>query len=430
MESQGPMTIPQDIAATIIDPKAYADGKAIDDAFTWLRREAPFAKAEVEGVEPFWAVTRHADIQTVERQNALFHNGDKSTVMTTIAADAAVRKMTGGSPHLVRSLVQMDNPDHFAYRKLTQGWFLPQNLRPLEDRIREIARSFVDRMAAHGGRCDFARDIAFLYPLHVIMEVLGVPEVDEPRMLKLTQELFGSADPDVNRSGEAVLDVEKGLADLQGVVMDFMTYFNAMTEDRRRNPRNDLASVIANGNIDGQPLGHLEAMSYYIIAATAGHDTTSNTTAGALWALAEHPDQFRKLKNDLSLIPGHVEESIRWVTPVKHFMRTATDDAEVAGQKIAKGDWMMLCYPSGNRDEAVFDDPFRYDIERSPNKHVAFGYGAHVCLGQHLGRMEMRVLWEELLPRLDSLELDGRPANTTASFVCGPKTVPIRYTMH
>ena len=424
------MMIPKDLAETIVDPRAYQDRRRSDEAFTRLRAESPLAVAQPDGFDPFWVVTRFDDIQAVEKQNELFHNGDRSTVVTTIEADRKVRQMMGGSPHLVRSLVQMDNPDHFAYRRLTQAWFLPQNLRGLEARIREIARGFVDRMAEHGGRCDFARDVAFLYPLHVIMEVLGVPECDEPRMLKLTQELFGSADPDVNRSGQQLTDTDQALASLQATVMDFMTYFNAMTEDRRKNPRNDLASVIANGAIEGQPLGHLEAMSYYIIAATAGHDTTSNTTAGGLWALCDHPEQFARLKADLSLIPGHVEESIRWETPVKHFMRTATDDAELAGQKIARGDWLMLCYPSGNRDEAHFTDPFRYDIARSPNKHVAFGYGAHVCLGQHLARMEMRILWEELLPRLESVELDGTPTRTAASFVCGPKSVPIRYRMH
>lgn len=423
------MTISQDIANTIVDPKAYADGDRIDEAFKALRRDSPLDVAQPAGFDPFWVVTRHADIQTVERQNDLFHNGDRASTLTTIEADRKVREMTGGSPHLVRSLVQMDNPDHFAYRKLTQGWFLPQNLRGLEGRIREIARGFIDKMAAKGGECDFARDIAFLYPLHVVMEVLGVPETDEPRMLRLTQELFGAADPDLNRSGAAIVDVQQGVAELQKTVADFMVYFTEMTEDRRRNPRQDLASVIANGQVDGKPLGHLEAMSYYIIAATAGHDTTSNTTAGALWALAENPDQFRKLKADLSLIPGHVEESIRWVTPVKHFMRSATEDTELAGQTIKKGEWLMLCYPSGNRDEAVFDKPFSYDITRSPNKHVAFGYGAHVCLGQHLGRLEMRILWEELLPRLESLELAGTPSRMQANFVCGPKSVPIRYKM-
>ncbi|MBU4568437.1 MAG: cytochrome P450 [Alphaproteobacteria bacterium] len=424
------MTISTEIANTIVDPKAYADGDRIDQAFAQLRRESPLEVAQPEGFDPFWVVTRHADILEVERQNELFHNGDRATIVTNIEADQKVRAMMGGSPHLVRSLVQMDNPDHFAYRRVTQGALLPQNLRALEARIREIARGFVDRMAAQGDRCDFARDVAFLYPLHVIMEVLGVPEADEPRMLKLTQELFGSADPDLNRDGKVATDVNEGIDSLQSVIMDFMQYFNAMTEDRRANPREDLASIIANGKIDGQPMGHLEAMSYYIIAATAGHDTTSSTTAGALWALAENPDQFARVKADPGLIPGLVEESIRWVTPVKHFMRTATADAELAGRKIAKGDWMMLSYPSGNRDEAVFEDPYAFKADRSPNKHVAFGYGAHVCLGQHLGRMEMRILWEELLPRLQSVELNGKPTRTQANFVSGPKAVPIRFKMN
>jgi hypothetical protein len=321
----------------------------------------------------------------------------------------------------------MDNPDHMAYRRVTQGSFLPQNLRVLEARIRQIAKGFVDGMLAKGDQCDFARDVAFLYPLHVIMEVIGVPETDEPRMLKLTQELFGSADPELNRSGSAVGDTNTGVDTIQSVVMDFMTYFMAITEDRRANPRQDLASVIANGQVNGQPMGHLEAMSYYIIAATAGHDTTSSTTAGAMWALAENPDQWAKVKANPALINGLVEESIRWVTPVKHFMRTATADAELAGQKIAKGDWMFLSYPSGNRDEAVFEDPFSFKVDRTPNKHVAFGYGAHVCLGQHLARMEMRILWEELFARIDSVEMDGQPRRMAANFVCGPKAVPIRF---
>ncbi len=423
------MFIPQDIAETIVDPRAYGNGKIVDDAFRFLRREAPLAIAQPKGYDPFWVVTRHADILAIERQNDLFHNGDRSATLTTIEADRKVRDMMGGSPHLVRALVQMDNPDHFQYRHLTQSWFMPQNLRKLEARIREIARGFVDNMARLGGRCDFARDVAFLYPLHVVMEVMGVPESDEPRMLRLTQELFGSADPDLNRSGKEITNYSEGVDTIQAVVMDFMNYFAAITEDRRVNAREDLCSVIANGKINGQPLGHLEAMSYYIIAATAGHDTTSNTTAGGLWALAERPDQFARLKADPTLLNSFIEESIRWVTPVKHFMRTATADTEVGDQKIAAGDWLMLSYPSGNRDELVFENPFEFEVGRTPNRHLAFGYGAHICLGQHLGRMEMRILWEELLPRLQSFELDGEPKLMNANFVCGPKTVPIRYKM-
>ena len=170
-------------------------------------------------------------------------------------------------------------------------------------------------------------------------------------------------------------------------------------------------------------------MSYYIIVATAGHDTTSSSTAGAIWALAENRSEFAKVKADPSLIPGLVDEAIRWMTPVKHFMRSATADTELRGRAIAKGDWLMLCYPSGNRDEEVFDDPYAFRVDRKPNRHLAFGYGAHPCLGQHLAKMEMRILWEELLPRLQSLELAGEPKLTQASFVNVPKSVPIRFAL-
>jgi cytochrome P450 len=428
-DETGRMTIPHEIAHNIIDPMAYAEDTPMQEAFTWLRREMPFAKVEYDGVSPFWVATKQDDIRNIERQNELFHNGDLSTILTTIEADQKVREMMGGSPHLVRSLVQMDNPDHFKYRQLTQSWFLPQNIRELEPRIREIARGFIDRMADMGTECDFARDVAFLYPLHVIMEILGVPEVDEPLMLKLTQELFGNSDPELNRNKEEGGSVDDQLAALQETVGDFITYFNEMTEDRRAKPRADLSSIIANGKIDGEPLDHFAAMSYYIIAATAGHDTTSNTTAGGLWALCENQDQFEKLKANPEFIPSYLEESIRWVTSVKHFMRSATADTQIRGQDVKKGDWVFLSYPSGNRDEDVFDDPFSFQVDRTPNKHVSFGYGAHICIGQHLARMEMRILWEELLPRLKSIELNGTPKRMVSSFVCGPKSVPIKFEM-
>ncbi|MCE9650758.1 MAG: cytochrome P450 [Parvibaculum sp.] len=421
--------IPQEIANTIVDPKAYAAEKPVDEAFAYLRKEMPIEQAQPEGFAPFWVITKHADILEVERQNELFHNGDLSTTLTPIDVDRKVRELMGGSPHLVRSLVQMDNPDHMAYRRLTQAWFLPQNLKKLESRIREIAKVFVDRMADMGGQCDFAKDIALYFPLHVIMETLGVPEADEPLMLKLTQELFGSADPELNRTGQEAPSFEDGLVAMQAVIGDFITYFNAMTEDRRANPREDLSSVIANGQIGGQPLDHFAAMSYYIIAATAGHDTTSNTTAAGLWALAERPGDFKRLKENPTLIPAFIDETIRWATPVKHFMRSATADAEVRGRKIAKGDWMMLCYPSGNRDEEVFDKPFEFRIDRAPNKQLAFGYGAHVCIGQHLAKLEMRLFWEEIFRRVESIELAGAPKNSVSNFVCGPKNVPVRYKM-
>lgn len=418
--------IPDDIASKAIDPKSYGDD-SVHETFRWLRANNPLGRAELEGIYPFWLVTKHADILEVSRQNDLFHSGDLPTTFTTIEGDQMVRKMTGGSPHLVRTLVQMDAPDHPKYRIMTQSWFLPQNIRKLEDRIRQIAREHVDRMAALGGECDFVNEVALYYPLRVIMEILGVPAEDEPRMLKLTQELFGAQDPELNRERQEMMSNADAFAQIQGVIADFFMYFKAITDDRKANPREDVASVIANAKLDGEPINDFEAMSYYVIVATAGHDTTSSSTAGAIWGLCANPGEFAKVKADPSLIPGLVDESIRWMTPVKHFMRSATADTELGGRKIAKGDWLWLAYPSGNRDEEVFEDPDVFRIDRKPNKHLAFGYGAHLCLGQHLAKMEMRILFEELLPRLKSLEFAGDPTLSIGNFVSGPKTLPIRY---
>ncbi|HEX3366843.1 cytochrome P450 [Phenylobacterium sp.] len=417
--------IPKDQADMLVTPGAYADGR-IHETYRWLRTNEPLGVAKVEGVDPFWAVTRHADILEVSRQNDLFHNGDRSPTLISQDGDRQVREMMGGSPHLLRTLIHMDAPDHLKYRLLTQAWFMPQNLKRLEDQIRVLAKAAVAKMAASGGRCDFVQEVALNYPLRVIMSIMGVPETDEPRMLKLTQELFGAADPELARdAGTPPSDRKFDMS----VIIDFSNYFRAISEDRRARPTDDLASLIANSQIDGQPISDLEAMSYYIIVATAGHDTTSSSTAGALWALAENPKELAKVKADPSLIPGLVDESIRWTTPVKTFMRTATEDVAFAGRDIKKGDWLMLCYASGNRDEAVFEAPDEFRVDRKPNRHLAFGYGAHLCLGQHLAKMEMRILWEELLPRLSELALDGVPAMSEAVFVNGPKRLPIRFRM-
>jgi cytochrome P450 len=416
--------VPDDVAATLVDPSAYA-GPRIHETYAWLRANNPLGVAQPEGYDPFWVVTRHADILEISRQNALFHSGDKATTIVSAAGDARIRQMTGGSPHLVRSLVQMDAPDHPKYRILTQAWFLPQNIRKLEDRIRTIARASVDRMLASGGECDFVSEVALHFPLHVIMEILGVPEEDEPRMLMLTQELFGAADPDLGREEKESDPLDMGA--IQGVLADFYQYFAKISADRRTHPREDLATLIATSEIDGRPISEFEAMSYYVIVATAGHDTTSSTTAGAMQALCEHPDQLAWLQADPARIPGLIDEAIRWTTPVKTFMRSATEDAEVGGRAIAKDDWLMLCYASGNRDETVFEKANEFHADRSPNRQLAFGYGAHLCLGQHLAKMEMRILYEELLPRLKSIELAGEPRMSQAVFVNGLKSLPIRF---
>lgn len=423
------MRIPSALAQTIVDARAYAAGDPVDEAFRRIRRDMPLAQAEPEGMEPFWVVSRHADIMAVERQPDLFHNGDKSTFLTFKENDGMVRFITGGEPNLIRSLVSVDGQEHKDLRGVVFPSMTPRAVKPMEDSIRAIARDFVADMLARAPECDFATDVAFLYPLRVIMTVLGVPQEDEPFMLRLTQELFSAGDPELNRAKKEVNPAE-GLMLLKQTMEDLEAYFGAVTEKFRAHPTGHVNSLIANARIDGEYLNRRQMMGYYIIAATAGHDTTSNTTAGAMWALAERSHLLAEMQADPTKVAAFVEESIRWTVPVKHFMRSATQDCELAGQAIREGDWMMLAYQSANRDEAVFADPFEFRLDREPNRQIAFGYGAHVCLGQHLARLEMRVLWEELLPHLKSVELAGTPSRTISNFVCGPKHVPIRFTVH
>ena len=328
-----------------------------------------------------------------------------------------MRAMQG---HLVKSLVQMDDPEHRSHRNLTAEWFLPKNLAKLDGRLAELAERSINKMIELGGECDFAADVAMQYPLYVILAILGLPESDYPRMLRLTQELFGAEDDDFKRD-------ENALAGILQTVADFVNYFDGITADRKANPTEDLASVIANGMIEGEPIGHKEQLGYYIIAATAGHDTTSNAMSGGMLALIQNPDQLARLQADPSLLGTAVDEMIRWSTPVKHFMRTATVDYDLRGTTIKKGQDVLLSYWSANRDEDVFTDPFTFDVGRTPNKHLAFGFGVHYCLGAMLARMELKALYGALLPRLKSVELNGKPELIRSTFVSGLKRLPIKY---
>ena len=402
-------------------PETYADEKELHDIFTFMRKEDPVSWVEPDQFRPFWAITKHEDIIEIEKQNELFINDPRTTLMD-IPTEDAIKEFTGGSHLLVRSLVHMDNPDHQLYRSLTQKWFAPPNLESLKKDIRNIAKEYVNKMVDHGNECDFAKDVAIFYPLRVIMSILGVPKEDEPRMLRLTQELFGGRDEDMIRD-------ESETSSESNTITDFFEYFTALTEDRRKNPTNDVSSVIANAQINNEQLGHLEAMSYYVIIATAGHDTTSSSTAGGILALIENPDQLSKLKNNPSLMTSAVEETIRWVTPVKNFFRTATQNYDLKDREIKKDDSILLCYPSGNRDEEIFDDPFKFKVDRSPNRHLAFGHGAHLCLGKYLAKIEMEIFYEELFKKIENIELNGEPEWVKASFVSGLKSLPIKYTL-
>lgn len=416
--------LPDALAAKVIDPHAYSEWDDLHRKLTIIRHEYPFARSTLEGYDPFWVAAKYEDIQNVARQNTLFLSGVGSGGMQPRAALKSAK--AAGVDKLFRSVVAMNEPDHSKYRKLTQAWFQPKTLKHLEDRIRSIARRYIDQLAEMDGECDFAADIALHYPLMVIMSILGVPDSDEPLMLRLTQEYFGNGDAELNRS-KAALAPEEAAESIKEVVEEFNGYFRKVSESRRRNPTDDLATVIANAEIDGRPIEDREAMGYYITVAFAGHDTTSSSVAGAIWALSERPEQLARVRGDLSLVPSLVEEAIRWTTPIHQFVRHAAQDCEIRGQHVKAGDKVILCFPSGNRDEEIFRDPFEFHVDRKPNRQIGFGYGAHMCLGMHLARMEMSIFFQELLPRLESVELAGKPRRTITNFVGGPKSVPIRY---
>jgi cytochrome P450 len=401
-------------AKVFVDPLAYTDEAKLHAALTHLRTRTPVAWVDVPNYKPFWAITKHADIMAIERNNTLFTNSPRPVLMT---AEADEQQAAIG----ISTLIHMDDPQHRVVRAIGGDWFRPKAMRALKVRVDELAKRFVDNMMESGNECDFVQEVAVNYPLYVIMSLLGLPESDFPRLLKYTQELFGNDDAELQRGTSK--------EEQMTALLDMFQYFNALTASRRADPTEDLASAIANATIDGEPLSDIDTVSYYVIIATAGHDTTSAVISGGLQAMIEHPDQLARLRDNPTLMPLATEEMIRWVTPVKEFMRTAREDTTVRGVPIKAGESVLLSYASSNRDEDVFDDPFRFDVGRDPNRHNAFGYGVHFCLGAALARMEVNSFFSELVPRLESIELAGDPRHIATIFVGGLKHLPIRYSL-
>jgi cytochrome P450 len=401
-----------DAAKVLADPQAYADEARLHAALSHLRAHAPVSWVDVEDYAPFWAITKHADIMEIERANDVFTNSPRPVLVTREGDEqqAAVG---------IKTLIHMDDPQHRDFRAIGANWFRPKAMRALKDRADELAVQFVDRMAAEGPECDFVQQVAVNYPLYMIMSLLGVPEADFASMLRWTQEMFGSDDEELQRGTSME---ERAMS-----LLEMFQYFTQLTADRRANPTEDLGSTIANATINGEPLSDIETVSYFAIIAAAGHDTSSASISGGMGALLQHPDQLARLQNDMSLMPLAVEEMVRWTTPVKEFMRTAQQDYTIRGVPISAGESVVLSYVSGNRDEEVFADPFRFDIGREPNKHIAFGYGVHFCLGAALARLEINSFFSALLPRLKSVEQIGPASHVATTFVGGLKHLPIRY---
>ncbi|MBA2281637.1 MAG: cytochrome P450 [Actinomycetota bacterium] len=383
-----------------------------------LRRTTPVVRVERAGFLPFWALTRHADVFAVSREDSTWQNTPRSV----LGPEEEWERMVGSGMPVPATLVHLDGDEHRKHRQVTNDWFKPAVVGRRQERIDELADLYIERMRELGGTCDFAKDVAEPYTLRVIMDIYGVPEEDEPLMLELTQGIFGAADP------EFMGDAEDPGAKVLETVMRFVQYFNELTEDRRASPRDDLASVIANGEIDGCPMEDVPRLWYYIIVATAGHDTTSYALSGGMEAMLRDPSQLRALRDEPDLIVNAADEVIRWTSPVRHFMRYATRDTEVGGVGVAAGERVLLSYPSANRDEDVFADSMTFDVRRpDADKLLSFGVGPHFCLGAQFARREIRTMLGKLSAQLALIEPAGEPSWAESHFVSGVKHLPVSY---
>jgi len=409
----------------LIDPQSYARIGYPHAIWKQLRRESPLHWCEPAELVPFWAVTRHAHICEISKQPDLFLNG-KGIVPATREVAERLARGEKGAFDAMQTIITMDPPKHRKFRKVASPWFTPHAVARLDEAVEASARRLVDRLydaqVGGEGRCDFAVEIATQHPLRILATILGVPEEDEARILRLTQQLFAGDDPEFKRD-----EADPELA-MRNLGIEFLQYFGKIIADRRAKPRDDLASVLANAEIDGARMGDMETLGYYLITFTAGHDTTRNALAGGMLALVEHPAEREKLHADpKGRVADAVEEVVRWTTPVNFMMRTAARDTELAGTKVRAGERLLLFYASANRDEDVFEAPDSFRIDRHPNPHLGFGIGEHFCLGSHLARKSQRALFTELIGRLEDVELAGPPERLAASFVAGVKHLPLRY---
>jgi cytochrome P450 len=396
----------------IVDPQDYADHGYPHDAWTRLRRECPvYWYDRGDDCTPFWAITKHADIVRISRRPTEHLNAPRLAVFPE-------GKPVEGGP-IARHLLNMDPPVHADYRKLVSQYFTPRSIRRLEPEIRRIAQGCLDEIAGEG-EIDFVERVSAPIPLAVLADLLGVPRSDWRLLFRWTNELVGSGDPEYQQEGD------DGRATAQRARQSIFQYFADMVELRRRQPREDIVSVLANANLHGAPVPPFELLSYYFLLVIAGNETTRNAMSGGLLALIRNPDELEKLRRDPSLVESAVEEIVRWTTPVIQFCRTATRDFELRDQRIRAGEAMCLFYPSANRDEEVFDAPFAFRVDRRPNPHLAFGIGEHFCLGANLARLELRVLFGELAQRLLSVEQAGPVERLRSSFLGGVKHLPVR----
>ena len=393
----------------IFDPEIYVAGVP-HDAFRVLRAERPvsFHPEPADG-RGFWAITKYHDVVQISKDPGTFSSYKGGTNIPDYPPD---------SLDVIRMLMlNMDPPQHNKFRRLTSTGFTPRMIARMEEYIRRAARTIVDEVI-ESGQCDFVTKIAAELPLQVIADIMGVPQEDRHLVFDWSNRLIGFDDPEFQTS----------LEDAQVAAAEIWGYANNLAEGRKGQQGKDLVTVLVNAVIDGEQLTEMEFDAFFLLLAVAGNETTRNLISGGMLALFEHPQQRARLMADPTLIDTAVEEMLRWVTPVIHFRRTATRDVELRGEQIKEGDKVVLYYTSANRDEEVFTDPQVFDVGRTPNDHLAFGIGQHSCLGLNLARLEIKVMFEELLRRMPDLELDGKVRRLRSNFINGVKEIPVRFT--
>ncbi|MGA1578309.1 MAG: cytochrome P450 [Steroidobacteraceae bacterium] len=435
----------------VTSPVRYGDLRSLEADFDHLREETPIGWVDREPYRPFWAVFRHDDILWIERQHELFINEPRLNLIPRAVEEEAQGLAAGGLAETlkvlwsllrlserpvgdcrewlqarrdsrgsgrrerVRTLIDMDEPEHRKFRELTQSWFLGVGVRRLEGRVDAMVQRCLAQMRERGAEVDFARDVAVWFPLSVIMSILDLPESDAPFILRATQQLLSASDPELQKSDQYGVEV----------VGELFAYFVDIVRHRRRRPGEDLVSVIANARIDGRPLGPVETLSYLLIVTTAGHETTSAALAGGMQALADNPAERARFEPSVEMGRLLADEVVRWSTPVRHFCRTATRDVEIRGVTIRRGESVTLFYPSANRDPQAFEDPYAFRVDRKPNPHLGFGHGVHHCLGRLLALTEIRAFFTALLPQLADVEIVGPVRGIESNFTGGLKSLPL-----
>ncbi|MBZ0252105.1 MAG: cytochrome P450 [Candidatus Methylomirabilis sp.] len=394
----------------LYDQEKYARGGPPQDEFALLRREDPLhwhAKEEPGG-RGYWAVTKHADIVRMSKDPATFSSYAGGTLIRDYAEEhlEPMRLM----------LLNMDPPQHAKFRRLVSTGFTPRMIERLRPHVRERTTAILDRVAPRG-ECDFVREIAAELPLQVIGDLLGIPEEDREKIFHWTNQLMGFDDP------EYQVSVEDGVR----AAGEMWAYAHELATKRKGTSAEDLAGVLMNATVDGEQLTEAEFDSFFLLLAVAGNETTRNATSGGMLALIEHPEEREKLLANPALLPSAVEEILRWTCPQIYMRRTATRDVEMRGKTVKAGDKLAMYYTSANRDEEVFSDPLSFKVDRAPNDHLTFGVGQHFCLGANLARLELTIMFEEILRRMPEPRLAGPLRRLRSNYMNGIKAMPLAF---